>query len=236
MMQKLILNKDDLKIMYKLVNDIVKKSKKKCFRNIFIDDSGMIGADETRLGKYSKITFDKKITIPVEVIKAIKILIPDSIEIELINDLVEITLKDNLSQTIFSIVFKYQNPYQINFKNIELKKYNCSEIFEIEADELKHSITYLSKKSSTCIFEIKSREVELVAIDDNNNEIERININSTKSTSSIKIAFEINYILDYLKNLKNEAIKMYFINSSSLVCFEECENIYEYILMPVALV
>lgn len=235
-----VLRKNDLKKIYRLVTDIIKNCKSEDYKYLFIGPDGVRGTDTYRNGKYTGITFEKPIAIPIPVIEAIKSSKADTVELALIEELgaenIQFNLKDKEYKSIFTIKLNKPLVQYPAFEPIERLKSLHEDAFECGTKDLKDALTEISKVSKDCVFEISVRGLRLRAMDDKGTEEKKIiDITTTKSTRPFKIALNPKYVLDYLNKHESLSVKMHFCNASTYVWFEEYKDGYDYILMPLAL-
>lgn len=231
-----IFNKKELKKLYRLLDNIAKDCKEEKYKYIFIGQDGMRGADSYRIGKYSKIVFEKPVAIPLKVVVGIKVINPESMELALIEDkVIQCNLK-NKDGVIYSIKLDKPNiPYPA-FEKVDYWKKDYIDVFEAKTEDLKIALKEINKVAPRCIFEITTKGVILIGVDEDRKEKKRIEIKPTKATRPFKIMLNPKYMLDYLRKSKDLTVKIRFLNSSSYVWFEESGENYDYILMPIAMV
>lgn len=235
-----ILRKNELKKIYRLVTDIIKGCKSEDYKYLFIGPDGARGTDSYRNGKYSRITFEKPIAIPLPVIDAIKASKAETVELALIEEqgkeYIQFNLKDKKDEALFTIKLNKPCVQYPPFESIERLRSLNEDAFEAGTKDLKDALTEISKISKDCIFEIGVRGLRLRAMDDKGvDEKKIIDIPTTKSTRPFKIALNPKYVLDYLDKHESLTVKMHFCNASTYVWFEEYKDSYDYILMPLAL-
>lgn len=236
-----ILRKDDLKKMYRLVADIVKRCDVDDLKYLFLDSDGIRGTDRYRCGKYKNITFEKTIAIPISVISAIKSSGAETAELALIEEsgqeYILINLMTQKNESLFAIKFKKPLVQHPDFQRVEKIKDNMMDAFECGTKELKETLTEINKISKECIFEMWVRGGRLRAVNSESmKDIKLIAMPTTKSTRPFKIALSPKYLLDYLNKHKSLTVKINFYNSLTYVWIEEYKDSYDYILMPLALI
>lgn len=236
-----ILRKNELKKIYRLVTDIIKGCKSENYKYLFIGPDGARGTDSYRSGKYSRITFEKPVAIPLPVIDAIKASKAETVELALIEEqgkeYIQFNLKDKKDEALFTIKLNKPCVQYPPFESIERLRSLNEDAFEAGTKDLKDALTEISKISKDCIFEIWVRGVRLRAVNSESmKDIKLIDIPTTESTRPLKIALSPRYLLDYLNKHKSLTVKINFYNSLTYVWIEEYKDSYDYILMPLALI
>ena len=235
-----ILRKNDLKKMYRLASDIIKGCKNDDYKYLFIDSEGMRGTDSYRNGKYSGITFDEPIAIPIPVVDAIKGAKAETVELALIKEAgreyIQFNLKGKELESLFTIKLNKPLVQYPAFDSVEKLKCIIVDSFTCGTKDLKDALVEMNKISKYVIFEVWLKGIKLKAVDDIGNEKKTIDILTTKSTRPFKIALNPKYVLDYLEKHDSLSVKIHFTHSSSYVWMEEYGESYDYILMPLALI
>lgn len=235
-----ILRKNDLKKIYRLVTDIIKNCKSEDYKYLFIGPDGVRGTDTYRNGKYTGITFEKPIAIPISVIDAIKSSKAETVELALIEEqgkeYIQFNLKNKKDEALFTIRLNKPCVQYPAFDSVEKLKCIIVDSFTCGTKDLKDALVEMNKISKYVIFEVWLKGIKLKAVDDIGNEKKTIDILTTKSTRPFKIALNPKYVLDYLEKHDSLSVKIHFTHSSSYVWMEEYGESYDYILMPLALI